>query len=150
MISVIVSLVSVTCIVFNAVLMYKTKKLLNTPMKPLIKEGYFIHDQSDTRYVFRKVCKLNIYDLNDDVLWELSKKDAPVLPIPYYKEIVFIKDKYRWTVSKDIKPVESIDNDTINDLMDKMSVMNFTQEELEASLSILKKLNKDLRKDEWY
>lgn len=150
MISIIVSLLSMTCIAINIFILYKTKKLLNTPMKPLIKEGYFIHDQLDTLYVFRKVCKLNIYDLKDDALWELSKKDAPVLPIPYYKEIVFIKDEHKWTVSKSIKPVESIDNDTINSMMDKMSEMNFTQAELEASLSILKKLNKDLRKDEWY
>lgn len=150
MISVIVTTLSILTIAINAYTIYKIRKLFmfKNPFKYLLKEGFYIHEQSSNRFIFRKIFDVGICDVvDDDLIWELSERDSPLLPIHTYMDFIFHKDNTHgiWTVHKCLMPAFS---DQENDelikkiLKSNLLLRNFTDDELKMSSKIIKYLNK--------
>ena len=149
MISVIVTILSILTIVINAYTMYKTNKLFmfKNPFRYLLKEGFYIHEQTSNRFVFRKIFDVGICDVvEDDLIWELSGRDSPLLPIHTYMDFIFHKDNTHgiWSVHKCLIPAITYpeNEELIKKILNQPNLSNFTDDELKMSSKIIKYLNK--------
>lgn len=145
MISVIVTTLSIA---INAYTIYKIRKLsmFKNPFRYLLKEGFYIHEQTSNKFVFRKIFDVGICDVvDDDLIWELSKRDSPLLPIHTYMDFIFFKDTHGiWTVHKCLMPAFSPqeNDELIKKILNQPNLLNFTDDELKMSSKIIKYLNK--------
>lgn len=147
MISVIAVTLSILTIVINVYTMYKTSKLVmfKNPFKYLLKEGFYIHEQSSNRFIFRKIFDVEICDVDDDLIWELSGRDSPLLPIHTYMDFIFYKDTHGiWSVHKCLMPAfsDQENDELIKKILNHSNLLNFTDDELKMSSKIIKYLNK--------
>lgn len=147
MISVIAVTLSILTIVINVYTMYKTSKLFmfKNPFKYLLKEGFYIHEQSSNRFVFRKIFDVGICDVDDDLIWELSGRDSPLLPIHTYMDFIFFKDTHGiWSVHKCLMSAfsDQENDELIKKILNQPNLLNFTDDELKMSSKIIKYLNK--------
>lgn len=150
MVSVFVWILSITSLIINAIAFHKARKLYNTPMRPLIKEGYFIHEQSENKYVFRKILTVNFMHMDDDFIFAECEKKAPMFPYNIYKEIIFTKNKYGfWRVSTRLHLITSSENsDYILSHVDS-DTKDLNEYDVKAILKVIKTLNKDAKRDIW-
>lgn len=149
MISVIVTILSILTIVINAYTMYKTSKLFmfKNPFRYLLKEGFYIHEQTSNRFVFRKIFDVGICDVDPDLTWEISKRDAPLLPIHTYIDFIFYKNTHGiWTVNKCLTPAfsDQENDELVKKILNQSNLLlrNFTDDNLKMSSKIIKYLNK--------
>ena len=150
MVSVIVWILSISSLIINAIAFHKARKLYNTPMRPLIKEGYFIYEQSENKYVFRKILTVNFIHMDEEFIFAESEKRGPLLPYNIYKEIIFTKNKYGfWRVSTRLSLITSSENgDYILSHVDS-DTKDLNEYDVKAILKVIKTLNKDAKHDNW-
>ena len=143
--------------ILQIVLFCKLTRISYSPMKPLLKLDYFIHEQSNSKYIFRKIIKIDLFSVTNDYIWDISASDCKyILPVHFYKEIIFNKNEYGWwSINYRILPTEHFE-DTENRDHEKLimrnlkpGVSNLSENEIRATLKIVKHLNSQTGIPDW-